>query len=40
MNLPVESRPEEKGVKDLNPTSLELLVVGEGDPHEMRSIFQ
>ena len=40
MNLPVESRLEEKGARDLDPTSLELLVVGEGDPQEMRSIFQ
>ena len=40
MNLPVWSRPEEKGARNLDPTSLELLAVGEGDPQEMRTIFQ
>ena len=40
VNLLVGSRPEEEGAKDLDPTPLELLAVGEGVPREMRSIFQ
>ena len=32
VNLPVGSMPEEKGARDHDPTSLELLAIGEGDP--------